>query len=143
MIHQQRVNTLGVCLGLGLIGYTLSISIPAKAEQPSTFQNSCKNTWMHKNFLAAECRTRSGDYRITYLYVRGIENRDGNLRFTDLYTKSSFQHSCKKVDISGATLKAVCRKVDGTYKRTAINLPGIENIDGKLKYSRDSDCDRY
>jgi hypothetical protein len=48
-------------------------------------------------------------------------------------TPSSFQKSCTNIVVSGATLQAKCRKVDGTWDSTSIEIIGIENINGVLK----------
>jgi hypothetical protein len=46
---------------------------------------------------------------------------------------SSFQRSCRDITVSGAVLSAVCRRMDGSWNRTAIQIDGIENIDGHLR----------
>src|ERR1700690_3892516 len=46
---------------------------------------------------------------------------------------SSFQNSCSNISVTGATLKANCRRINGAYNVTAIAIRGVENIDGSLK----------
>jgi CVNH domain len=48
---------------------------------------------------------------------------------------SSYQTSCQPTGVSGATLEAFCRRIDGTLRRTAILIRGIQNTNGKLTYS--------
>jgi uncharacterized protein len=45
---------------------------------------------------------------------------------------STFQNSCSDISVSGATLRANCRRINGSYDATSIALRGIENIDGTL-----------
>ena len=50
---------------------------------------------------------------------------------------STYQDSCTGTSISGATLTAVCRRKDGSLNtRTAILIRGIDNVNGKLTYSK-------
>ena len=46
---------------------------------------------------------------------------------------SSFQHSCRDIGVAGATLHATCRRINGSWNRTAIQIRGIENINGNLR----------
>ena len=49
---------------------------------------------------------------------------------------SSYQNSCRNIQVSGASLAALCsRKNDGSNV-TSISIRGIENQNGKLTYSR-------
>ena len=45
---------------------------------------------------------------------------------------SSYPASCRNISISGATLTASCRRIDGTYNKTSILLQGIANTNGVL-----------
>ena len=49
---------------------------------------------------------------------------------------SSYQSSCENIKITGATLSARCRLVNGSTKSTSILIRGIENQNGNLIYSR-------
>lgn len=46
---------------------------------------------------------------------------------------SSFQLTCREIGVSGATLHATCRRMNGSWNRTAIQIRGIENINGNLR----------
>jgi hypothetical protein len=48
---------------------------------------------------------------------------------------SSFQMSCDHIGVAGSTLFANCRRINGSFNRTSILLPGIENIDGALRFN--------
>jgi hypothetical protein len=49
--------------------------------------------------------------------------------------KGQFSKTCKDIRVSGSKLSASCKKVNGTYNETSIDLnPYIENVDGKLKW---------
>jgi hypothetical protein len=47
---------------------------------------------------------------------------------------SSFQDSCRHIRVEGATLSADCRRIDGSFNETAIEIPGIAYINGNLQY---------
>jgi hypothetical protein len=47
---------------------------------------------------------------------------------------SSFQNSCARIGVAGSTLFADCRRIDGSFNRTSIAIPGIANINGVLRY---------
>src|ERR1700733_14907780 len=49
---------------------------------------------------------------------------------------STYPSSCHHIGMSGATLVAVCRRVDGSFNQTSIVLQGIENIDGQLQFTQ-------
>jgi hypothetical protein len=49
---------------------------------------------------------------------------------------SSYQNSCENIRITGATLSARCRLVNGSTKSTSILIRGIENQNGNLTYYR-------
>jgi hypothetical protein len=51
-------------------------------------------------------------------------------------TPSNYQSSCNRISISGATLLATCRRVDGSFNRTSVVLQGIENVDGQLQFTQ-------
>ncbi len=46
-----------------------------------------------------------------------------------------FSQSCFDTNISGSTLSSTCRRMNGSYMSTSIDLnPVIENIDGQLEW---------
>jgi hypothetical protein len=46
---------------------------------------------------------------------------------------SSFQQSCNNIRVTGSTLSASCRRVDGSFNNTSILLKGIANNNGVLQ----------
>ena len=52
----------------------------------------------------------------------------------DAQGASTYQMSCRHIGVAGSTLFANCRRMDGSFNRTSILIPGIENIDGVLRY---------
>jgi hypothetical protein len=48
---------------------------------------------------------------------------------------SSYQQSCRRILVDGATLSADCRKRNGDYKLSSILIRGIFNDNGVLKYT--------
>ena len=47
---------------------------------------------------------------------------------------SSYQLSCNNIGAAGSTLFADCRRINGTCNKSQIQIPGVENIDGNLRY---------
>jgi len=56
-------------------------------------------------------------------------------RLAAAQTPSSFQTTCADVSVHGSTLSATCRRIDGSWSRTAIAIDGVENINGNLQYT--------
>jgi hypothetical protein len=48
---------------------------------------------------------------------------------------STFQLSCTEVSNVGNTLSAKCRRLDGSFVRSTILIPSVENIDGDLRFT--------
>jgi hypothetical protein len=115
----------------------LALSIPivcaagyARA-QASSFQQSCNNIQVAGSTLSASCRRVDGSSNNTSILIRGLANNNGVLQFTGT-GQSSFQDSCSDISVAGSTLSANCRKMDGSFNRTSILIPGIANNNGVL-----------
>jgi CVNH domain len=106
----------------------------AAAQSPSTYESTCRHIGVAGKTLFAECRRADGGYKQTNLPVAGVENLNGALHFTSMYQASTFQDSCKDIVVAVRTLSATCRRIDGGFARTSIPIPGIENVDGDLRY---------
>jgi hypothetical protein len=106
----------------------------ADAQSASTYQRTCRNVGVAGKTLFAECRRIDGSFKKANLLIAGIENANGALRFTNMYRASTFQDSCKDIVVVVSTLFATCRRIDGGFARTSIAIPGIENVDGDLRY---------
>jgi hypothetical protein len=106
----------------------------AAAQSPSAYEPTCRHIGIAGKTLFAECRRADGGYKQTSLPVAGIENANGALHFTSMYQASTFQDSCKDIVVAVRTLSATCRRIDGGFARTSIPIPGIENVDGDLRY---------
>jgi hypothetical protein len=115
------------------IGVSCAVLSPVNA-QPSNYQDSCGNAFIDGPRLVATCRRVDGSLRRASIMLGGIENINGQLQFTRPNRPASFQDSCQHIHIIGGTITAACRRVDGSYERTSIELPGIENVDGHLRY---------
>jgi hypothetical protein len=112
----------------------LAVMMPAQAQQMSTYQDSCRQIRVHGATLAADCRRMDGGFNETAIEIRGIANIDGNLHFSSMVDSSSYQLTCRRIRVIGATLTAVCRRIDGSFNESSILIPGIANIDGNLQY---------
>lgn len=103
----------------------------ARAQSASSFQQSCNNIQVSGSTLSASCRRVDGSFNNTSILIRGIANNDGRLQVTGT-GPSSFQDSCSDISVAGSTLSANCRKMDGSFNRTSILIPGIANNNGNL-----------
>jgi hypothetical protein len=117
------------------IGAGVTLPPAAEAQISSTFQNSCDHAFVDGDALVASCRRVDGSFRRTSIALAGIENIDGTLRFTQPGRPASFQDSCRHIHVVGSTILAACRRMDGSYGLTQIEIPAIENVDGRLQYA--------
>jgi CVNH domain len=111
----------------------------AKATDPSTYQDSCSTIEVVGATLRAVCRRRDGSFNAqTAIRIRGIDNVEGKLTYARHPTAiSTYQDSCENIDAIGATLMAKCRRRDGSFnEKTTIRIRGIDNVNGKLAYSK-------
>ncbi|KAJ3123657.1 hypothetical protein HK098_001772 [Nowakowskiella sp. JEL0407] len=81
--------------------------------------------------LFAECRKRNGIYVAGTINLdSAIANIDGKLQQQKF---GSFSFSSSDIQLVGTMLMARCRKVDGEFVNSSLDLDVfIENIDGKL-----------
>jgi hypothetical protein len=86
--------------------------------------------------LSAQCRSENGRWRDSSVEIRGITNVNGDLEYLrEGRGRSTYQDSCNEIRIDGANLRARCQRQNGSYKRTSIELIGIVNDNGRLRYS--------
>ena len=48
---------------------------------------------------------------------------------------STYQMSCTRIGAAGSTLFADCRRINGSFNRSQIQIPGMENINGRLRFN--------
>jgi hypothetical protein len=106
----------------------------AHAQRASTYQLSCTKVTVVGSTLSANCRRIDGGSNRTAILIPSIENIDGALRFSGAGEPSTFQNSCVEAGVAGSRIFARCRRIDGSFTRTTILIPGIENVDGVLRY---------
>jgi CVNH domain-containing protein len=133
MAHLSR-EFAKLFVGMFCIGFCGLPIVPAAAQGTSSFQSSCNHISIAGNALVANCRRVDGSVNRTSIVLEGIENIDGQLQMTGRGRPATFQDSCQRILMYGSTLTARCRRVDGSYQRASIELPGISNIDGNLQY---------
>jgi hypothetical protein len=96
------------------------------------FSKSCKSIRIKGGHLLAECRRIDGSWNedAKIKIDNHIGNNNGNLEWDG----SSFSQSCQNIIIKdGHILKAECRRIDGSWNRTEINLDErIGNNNGEL-----------
>jgi hypothetical protein len=111
----------------------------AKATDPSTYQDSCTGTSVSGATLTAVCRRKDGSLNTrSAIVIRGIDNANGKLIYSrNPNAASTYQDSCQSLGVFGATLTAKCRRKDGSFnEKTTILIRGIDNVNGKLSYSK-------
>lgn len=104
----------------------------------STFQQTCSNIEFAFSgstpTITAMCLTEAGLPNATSLTIAGISNQNGILTRTG--GASTFQKSCGSIAVEtdqiGASLIAICRKSNGEFSESSIDLPGISNNNGVL-----------
>jgi hypothetical protein len=111
-----------------------AVAAPAQAQNMSSYQDSCRHVRVEGATLFADCRRRDGSFNDTSIAIPGIANIDGNFQFQGMGQASSYQMSCRHIRVTGSTLSAKCRRMDGSWDETSILIPGIANIDGNLQY---------
>jgi hypothetical protein len=81
--------------------------------------------------LSAECRTIGGSYQLSKLNLSScLANIDGCLQWA---ANGEFWASSKDSSVDGSNFEAKCRKINGTYVTSIIDLDEkIANIDGTL-----------
>lgn len=136
-IRSSGVRTLAAC---GAILATMPVEAAfAKATDPSTYQDSCTGTSISGGTLTAVCRKKDGSLNTkTAIRIRGVDNANGKLTYSRTPTAgSTYQDSCQSLAVFGATLTAKCRRRDGSFNdKTTILIRGIDNVNGKLTYSK-------
>ena len=105
-------------LTLAAASCCVCLAAPARAA-PSTFQKTCTNVHMDEATLKAKCRRIDQSWADTSLVIDGIENIDGNLRYTNK-GPSSFQLTCSDIGVSGDVLSAKC---DRNQSEASTRLP--------------------
>src|ERR1700691_4539746 len=101
----------------------------AHAQRARTYQLSCTKVTVVGSTLSANCRRIDGGSNRTAILIPSIENIDGALRFSGAGEPSTFQNSCVEAGVAGSRIFARCRRIDGSFTRTTILIPGIENVD--------------
>lgn len=132
----QNLMILAACGNAALATGFFVNTAPATAQTASSYPFSCTDIEIEGDELSARCLRANLNPRSTDISIRGIENRDGQLVSigTQPNQPSTYQNSCRNEQIYGATLVAVCTRINGSEQRTSIVLPGISNNNGRLSY---------
>jgi hypothetical protein len=131
--HPSRLMTIALC-GCVSLAASFLVKTEASATKDSSYQLTCSNISVKGDTLSADCRKRNQAIKHTSIRILGIDNIDGDLKDNGTKKPSTYQNSCNKISVAGATLSANCRKINGRYKSTSILIPRIQNIDGTLSY---------
>jgi hypothetical protein len=78
--RDQSMNKTHLLLeGIENIDGTLKVT---SSWKPANFDQSCEDISIREDVISAQCRTRSGRYVLTSIKLDGIENIDGELKYT-------------------------------------------------------------
>ena len=137
--------------GSGYTGVSDRSRVEYRGSLPSgTYTESCRDMRVdHDRYrLEAECKRLDGRWRDTALDLRqcdrGIVNNDGHLacrRRTETVRlpAGSYRESCRDFSVENGRLGARCRRKNGEWRDTAIDLDRckkpILNDDGRLACS--------
>ena len=97
------------------------------------FSRSSMDISLSGSVLTANCRDIEGSYHVSTLDLNNwIANIDGSLRWA--HNGKFYDSSSDTSLIDGVTLKANCRKIDGSRVSSTLNLDEkIGNLNGKLE----------
>lgn len=111
-------------------------SATAQSVPASSYQSSCTDIKIAipGDIITAKCLKFYLFLKTTSIRFKEIYNNNGVLIFSNLNSSSNFQNSCTNITITGNTLVANCRKLNNTYNKTSILVPGIKNNNGVLIY---------
>lgn len=131
-LKKSSLITLATCSTI----LAMSSVNTAEAQQAiaSNYQWSCRNIEVDGDVLSASCQTRYGQFRQSSITIPGIENRNGKLRFTNLERESTYQWSCRNIEVDGDVLSASCRTRNGQFRQSSIRILGIYNLNGRLSF---------
>jgi hypothetical protein len=111
---------------------------------PGSYTESCRGMAVDRGHLEAECQRLDGRWRWTRLDLdrcgRGIRNVDGRLECPPAQVirlpPGTYRDSCRDYALAGRRLEAQCRRRNGRWQDTAVDLstcPGpLRNDDGRL-----------
>lgn len=132
------------------IGNDAGALVCGRADAPErvpsgSYLDSCRDAYVDRGILRAECPTRRGQFRDTALQLpcrRDIGNDNGALvcgRVEIPVPSGSYQSSCRNAYVDGNTLRAECRDRNSRLRDAALQLPcrrDIGNDNGALVCGR-------
>ena len=97
------------------------------------FSKTSTNLTLNGSVLSADCKDKQGNPQHSSIDLnKYISNQDGVLCWTN---GGNFAASAVELSLIGATLHAMCRKINGVFAVSSINLDErISNINGVLSY---------
>ena len=114
----------------------ISFGLFSDSASAGLFTKSCRSTNFSGSILSSSCRDNNGNYKRTSIRLNPlIGNSNGVL----LWRGRNFTQTCKNIRLVGAggALFADCRKNNGIFNSTSINLDDrISNTNGRLTYDR-------
>lgn len=111
----------------------LALTVTSKLKKTSqNYNQTCRSMWVSGSTLAGSCQKMDGSWiNAAFNLDYNVTNNDGTLRWAS--SNGNFSQSCSNIGLSGSTLTASCRRMNGSWVNTSINLNDrIDNTNGGL-----------
>lgn len=140
---RTMLSNWNACPG-GLTNSDGRLSCGAQPLPEGSYRESCRDMAVDGDFLAATCRSGSGEWKRTQLPgVRActgdISNQDGTLQCPkNNPPDGSYAETCRQLSVSGTTLFANCRTQGDAWTNTSLRSfrlcqGDISNLNGRLR----------
>ncbi|NMG18834.1 CVNH domain-containing protein [Brasilonema bromeliae] len=129
--------------GIIVTGVLISFFTSHMNSKPTKFSETCSNFNIlipdDKSYvkLQATCRKFGSEPNSTSIHLKQIENDNGQLRINAISEESTFQKTCYNMKVEGSRLFADCEKRNREKVLSSLELKGIFNENGMLKYLQD------
>ena len=141
-------SNLGFLAIMLLLACTAGLSAVQQANPEGTYQQTCSDISVSRGTLYAKCQDTKGkshEAKLShYEKCSDIANNNGKLECSggsqnaaSSQPAGSYTDSCRKIQMKGTTLHAICKSLDGrelptTLKDASRCAEGVANINGIL-----------
>jgi CVNH domain len=131
----QSLNETNLLLrGIENIDGTLKVT---SSYRPANFDESCRGISIRGDMISAQCRTRNGRWVSTSLRINGIENIDGELKYTSEQTNTSTSEQTNTSVEVDENLESIIRemKADQEFRSRFPNDKAFEDYLNRFRSS--------
>lgn len=117
-----------ICKDMRMYNKFFSVKIMALAISTNVFASesitqSCESFTVEDNTVSAFCMDQNGDYNLSTITLRGLENINGKLVPKNKDVPANFHDSCDELSLGDyGVLSAKCKTRDGSIVETSIDL---------------------